>query len=137
MRRGEPDRTGHAAPTERSHAFTAIFAELRHAAAAVRATRESTELAEYEQAYHFAWSAWAETRERTAEALGALHAAQNERLLVRCGARTQKRHEVHAPAASSSSGEVHACRRGGCPHRRNRRCAQGRAGGSAGRAAFL
>ena len=83
MLRGEEGMPRHAAPAERSHAFTAIFAELRHAAAAVRATRELTTLEDYERAYSFAWAAWAETRERTAEELGALHAAQNDRLLVR------------------------------------------------------
>lgn len=96
MLRGEAGTQRHAAPAERSHAFTAIFAELRHSAAAVRATRELTALEDYERAYSVASAAWAETRERTAEELGALHAAQNDRLLVRRSVDAPKWHEVHA-----------------------------------------
>lgn len=82
LRRQGDDAAG-AVPSERSHAFNALFAELRHAAAAVRASREPTVLEEYEHAHSIAWAAWAEARERTGEALSALHAAQHERLLVR------------------------------------------------------
>ena len=113
MPRGEQASAsaGHAAPAERGHAFTAIFAELRHAAAAVRATREATELEAYEHAYSVTWAAWAETRERTAEKLGALHAAQNERLLVRrCVEATRRGTKFTRPASFASPGQVHACR---------------------------
>ena len=113
MLRGERGSAsaGHAAPAERGHAFTAIFAELRHAAAAVRATREATELDAYEDASSVTWAAWAETRERTAEKLGALHAAQNERLLVRrCVEATRRGTKFTRPASFASPGQVHACR---------------------------
>lgn len=59
------------------------FAELRHAAAVVRAAQAAASLSEFEVAFGAAYAAWRETRRRTEVQLRDHHVAEVERLHVR------------------------------------------------------
>ena len=68
---------------ERKAAVTSVFAELRHAAAAVRATQDCASLREFEASHAAAYAAWTEARSRTATYLLEQHALQQEHLQAR------------------------------------------------------
>ena len=63
--------------------MTSVFAELRHAAAAVRATQDCVSLPEFEVAHAAAYAAWTEARSRTGTYLLEQHALQQEHLQAR------------------------------------------------------
>lgn len=89
--------------------LNAIFAELRHAAAAVRAAGEATSLAAFESAHAEASARWADARARAGAHLREAHQTQLEHLQARAACEFARRRSA-APrslcARSDSPGRL-------------------------------